>query len=201
MKKRVPPESAAKRRPLTYYAKVLQQHLKRSGEGKLFGANDRDIASLEKFLGTPIPADLKRWFLLCNGNVSGFSSVRKRKDWSIAAAMGTPWGTKDWIPFADDGCGDNFAISIKPIAGTFPVAFFDVVDFENPAYFVASSLERFLQSFIALNDWHRFESETEPEDEDFDIDAFQWRFDKKAALKVDPGLAVLPKKLLPWNCD
>lgn len=159
MKKKVPPASAARKRPFGYYANILQENMKRGREGKLFGANEPDITALEKHLGAAIPAELRRWFLLCNGNVDGFSSVRKRKDWSISMAMGTPWATKDWIPFADDGCGDQFAMSVKPIAGAFPVAFFDVVDFENPAYFVASSLERFLQSFVALNDWHRFESE------------------------------------------
>ncbi len=202
MKKKVPPASAAKVQPFEYYAEWIQKYLTRNREGKLFGAKKSDIGALEKFLEHSIPEDLRAWLLLCGGNVNGFYPVKRHGGWSIADAMGPHWEAKEWIPIASDGCGNPFAISIKPIAGKFPVAFFDVVDFENPDYWVASSLERFLQLFIVINEWGAFESETEPEeDEDPDLDEYQWLFDKKAAFKVDPGLAKLPKKLLPWNCD
>ena len=171
--------------PLDRYAQIL------ATIAPVRGASPMEIMNVEAQIEGPLPPGVREWFTLCNGEAGCFYSLNKQRDWSILHALGSHWTARRWLPIASDGAGDDLAISLDPIAGLHPVAFFEQVEPSGPEYIVASSLERFLSAYVERDEWSIWCRTPNLSHE-------HWPFAGPLALQLDPELARLPTELLPW---
>jgi cell wall assembly regulator SMI1 len=115
------------------------------------GADDQELADLERRLGVPLPEVLADWLRVCKGEAIGPGGVfGSRKDHDIAAylALFPRWRGLGWLPIAGDGCGNYYVLLTKgQLAGQ--VAFVDTIsDPDNIDFIVGESLWTFLRSFL-----------------------------------------------------
>ncbi len=110
-------------------------------------ATEVKIEAFEQKLHLAIPAELRGWLMLCNGanvnpgGIIGLEEIGKYYTWH------PNWWINNWIPVADDGCGDTYVLAggeIISSSQTHPVFFIDQSDVDQPAYVVASGLWKFL---------------------------------------------------------
>jgi cell wall assembly regulator SMI1 len=150
------------------------------------GADDLELADLERRLGEPIPSVLADWLRVCKGEAIGPGGVygaRFDRDWLDVAAQRADrpsWREQGWLPVAGDGCGNTYVLSTRgPLTGS--IGFVDSSEPDDMACVVASDLWRFLRFlFIAETGDGR------------------WPFDQRSVLTADPALAALPNEFMPW---
>lgn len=150
------------------------------------GANPGQIASLERNLGHPIPAGLRRWLSVCNGYMAGpgglYGAEVDRASLDINQASWPEWRALGWIPIAGDGNGNAYVVPALPQKDDEPVYFVDCAgDPSSLAYIVASSIPQFL-TFLLRRDMG------EP----------GWPFDRDYVLDRDPLIADVDADRLPW---
>ena len=123
-------------------------------QGPPRGAAPDQIVALERQLGYPLPAELRRWLAMCNGYIAGpwglygaHPGNNHKKDLDIAHIVGLSpeWRARRWIPVASDGCGSTYVLDCSD-RGQSPEAVYFVECFEPSqlGYAVASSLPCFL---------------------------------------------------------
>jgi cell wall assembly regulator SMI1 len=169
----------------------------RAEQGPPTGAAPEQLASLERQLGYPIPAELVRWLSLCNGYIAGQwgfygthpgNNHKKHLDIGYLLVLYPVWQSNRWIPVASDGCGNDYVLD-RSDDNRSPEAVFFVdcaLDSSELAYVVASSLPRFL-TFYLESDLGELEQ--------------PWPFDREYVLARDPEIASIDPRLLPWNQD
>ncbi len=161
------------------------------------GASDAEIAALEDYLGTPLPADLRDWLRFSNGafigTVPAFGAHSLDAPLSIQRVLNRfpIWRDRRWIPVASDGCGNFYVIPTQGEYGDgFPVLFVEaVIDHSVPQYIVASDFGHFLIGMMV--------DELNPLDDEF-TEAV-WPFVEETVVRDDPEILKFHGVPLPWN--
>ncbi|SFF89419.1 SMI1 / KNR4 family (SUKH-1) [Actinoplanes philippinensis] len=96
------------------------------------GADDQEIADLERRLGVPLPDSLVDWLrsckgeAICAGGVLGARPDDESLDMATCLAMFPTWRDSGWLPVAGDGCGNYFVlVTSGELAGQ--VGFIDTI--------------------------------------------------------------------------
>jgi cell wall assembly regulator SMI1 len=151
------------------------------------GADDAEIADLQRTVGLPLPPELVEWLRVCKGDAIGPGGLYGVRHDSRAVDMASMlelfpgWQERGWLPVAGDGNGDYYVlITGGELAGH--VAFIDQCDFDALDYIVASDLWTFLRSLLLADAGDR-----------------RWPFDRDHVLAVDPAMARVPADLQPWS--
>jgi cell wall assembly regulator SMI1 len=148
------------------------------------------LTELERYLGFPVPDELREWLARHNGALVGPGGVFGYRAYTPSLDIATrldrlpKWKTRRWIPVAGDGSGDYYLIDAgHEFREDDAVYFVDQADFDRPDYLVASGLWTFLLGLL------RKELGLEP----------QWPFEENLVLRLDPRLSLGPAELLPWR--
>jgi cell wall assembly regulator SMI1 len=116
------------------------------------GATRAELDAMQREIGFPIPASLRRWLALCNGYHAGpgglFGSRPDYPDLDIAwiADLWSEEWSERWLPIAGDGCGDYYVVDVS-VGAPLPDAVYFIdcgYDASQFAYAVGSSIPRFL---------------------------------------------------------
>lgn len=118
------------------------------------GADDQDLADLQRRLGGPLPAVLADWLRVCRGEaicaggVYGARPDRAFLDIAERLALHPQWRDLGWLPVAGDGCGNAYVLLTRgDLAGH--VAFVDTIsDPDSIESLTADSLWSFLRALL-----------------------------------------------------
>ncbi|MEV4134206.1 SMI1/KNR4 family protein [Dactylosporangium sp. NPDC049742] len=118
------------------------------------GADEQELADLERRLGGPLPAVLVDWLRVCKGEaicaggVYGARPDRASLDIAERLALYPRWREFGWLPVAGDGCGNVYVLLTRgELAGQ--VAFVDTMaDADGIEAVEADSLWTFLRSLL-----------------------------------------------------
>jgi len=148
------------------------------------------IQWIERELGISIPPSLKEWWQHCNGfsftygNAYGVNTEDPGGDIrGIYRLDGLDaWRQRNWIPVADDGCGNYYLLVRDEIADLFPVCFVEMLEDPFSLHYAASSgIHHFLWGFVSTSVGR------------------DWPFNRSEALALDPDLARVQVAPLPWT--
>lgn len=154
------------------------------------GAAKDEIDELSEYY-VDVPGELEEWLSLCNAPVAGeiFLGVKPVPPFRLIESVYETlpdWEDYEWIPVANDGCGNYYVMDAsEKIGATHPVYFIDhEVTYDRPCYIVASGLWAFV----------RFALEKElTKDRRFP-------FDKSYVLEKDPNLKSYKGDVpFPWQ--
>lgn len=153
------------------------------------GASDAARRAFFQELGLGENRELDTWLSICSGAPAGPGGLFGCGDapgyLSISARLQEHpfWQRAGWVPVAGDGNGGYYvALMSEANGGPVAVGYIDPEDYENLAFVVASSLERFLVGLLRR-----------------DLrEAKWWPFDEQEVLAFDPDLSKSehPK---PWE--
>jgi hypothetical protein len=158
------------------------------GEPLAEGTSDEEIHRFSVRTGVSIPAELEQWLRFTNGpcigpgGIYGISPRRRNLDIEQTYRFRPEWRSRNWIPIAGDGCGNEYILAAdKKLGSSFPVFFFDHEqgDPTRIAYFVGSGLWSFLRFLLQ-----------------HELGERRWPFNAEFVLESDPELSGCSK--LPW---
>ena len=152
------------------------------------GADDDELADLERRLNRSLPGELIDWLRVCKGEAIGPGGLYGARpdvshlDMAEELNHHNNWRTRGWLPVAGDGCGNAYVL-ITERGSTGGVGFVDTMtDVDAIDYIVASDLWHFLRFLLLRETGHQ-----------------GWPFDRQAVVAADPGMAEMPSPLLPWH--
>ncbi|GGL21487.1 hypothetical protein GCM10012284_65100 [Mangrovihabitans endophyticus] len=124
------------------------------------GANEDELADLERRLEVPLPVELAEWLRICKGEAicagGVFEALPDQEHLDIAAtgALNPRWRELGWLPVAGDGCGNyyvliNYYLLINSGDLLGKVAFVDTISDPNIVEYIAGGdLWTFLSSLL-----------------------------------------------------
>ncbi|MBG0569254.1 SMI1/KNR4 family protein [Actinoplanes aureus] len=137
--------------------RLLPEAERPPGEPFPGGADDQEIADLERRLGIPLPEALVDWLRVCKGEgicaggVFGARTDDEFLDMATYLAMFPQWQESGWLPVAGDGCG-NYYVLVTSGEFTGQVGFIDTItDPDSIAHVAGQSLWMFLRSLLLRN--------------------------------------------------
>lgn len=170
------------------------------GASPVAGTTPKEITDFERWLGLPLPEQLRSWLLFCNGArdllPAGYYGIGKsRSDWDIDASwvLTTQWPEfrkLEWFPVADDGCGDFWVLPLR--GDRHPVIFVDHEDdMDKGKYVAGSDLDHFLEMILERQILHH---------RDFDW-SDRWPSDEEFVRARDPNIGPYEGVLPMWEAD
>ena len=193
-------ESEIKRRALELIAECL------FAQGSILpaGATHEELQGFENRSGVRLPPKLADMYRCFNAPVnSSFGWIRSvgRPFESCDVEMtlnlrDIDWRHRGWIPFANDGCGNDYVVPTRNEWGAGePVVFFDTIEsVEVPSYVCASDVWRFLLFSC------RCEIAWDLDDGRF-AEYKNWPFDQDLVMRIDPQVSAFEGVTLPWRTD
>jgi cell wall assembly regulator SMI1 len=168
-------------------ARLVRAATREPGTSFPGGADDVEIADLQREVGLKLPPELVEWLRMCKGDVIGpgyLYGVRysgRVTDIASVLERFPRWRERGWLPVAGDGSGDYYVLIARgDLIGY--VAFVDQSDLEILDYVVASNLWAFVRFLLTASAGDR-----------------RWPFDRDYVLGLDPGMADVPTGLQPWS--
>jgi hypothetical protein len=102
------------------------------GESLPRGASDEDIRGFSIRTGVSVPSVLGEWLKFTNapcvgpGGMYGICPERKHQDIEGVYLDHPEWQSRNWIPIAGDGCGNEYVLAAEGgLGASNPVFFFE----------------------------------------------------------------------------